>query len=233
MCHVWPGTTADRRSWSCEWRHGARSGDERTGSRNHPTPSGAPCPATTSPAVGSAWGSVVRPGCRCTASITNTVAVVGVSGVRPSVSDLIAVLDADRLARAFELRPDLLGPNPPGHVREFTDRVTDRNSVARAVAGCDQWCGQVIEVALVLRGPTSSGAIAALVRTVAGAAVSHEQVDSGVERLRDSLPSRATPTRSSTRPTCCAARRRSEEARGLIYPDWRDLYTRGREQTTS
>ncbi len=59
--------------------------------------------------------------------------------------------------------------------------------MALAVDGCDRWCRQLLEVALVLRGPTSASAIAALVRTAGGDTATVEQVEAGVERLADRL----------------------------------------------
>lgn len=103
------------------------------------------------------------------------------------MSSLLGALEPDRLARGIELRPDLLVPRSPLSIQDLAGRVTRQPSVALAVAGCDRWCRQLIDVALVLRGPTSTSAIAGLVRTAGGDRATDEQVDAGVERLADRL----------------------------------------------
>lgn len=70
---------------------------------------------------------------------------------------------------------------------ELADRVTSRTSVIAALGTCDRWCRQLAEVALLLRGPTSAAAIAALVRADGGDGVTEAQVDDGVARLVDRL----------------------------------------------
>ena len=106
---------------------------------------------------------------------------------RPTVNRLLRTVGPGRLARGLELRPDLVVPRPPAAMGELADRVSRPRSVEEALSGCDRWCRQLVEVALVLRGPTSAPAIAALVRTAGGDVATEAQVDEGVERLADRL----------------------------------------------
>lgn len=106
---------------------------------------------------------------------------------RPSVSTLLAGVQPARIARSFELRPDLLVPQQPRGLNDLVMRCTAYRSVALALFGCDQWCRQLAEVAVVARAPTSIAALAALVRTAAGDPPTASQVDSGIERLADRL----------------------------------------------
>lgn len=107
--------------------------------------------------------------------------------MRPSISSCLAALEPDRLARAFSLRPELLAPQPPPTIGELAQRVTRPPLVGASLAGCDRWSRQVVEVALVLGGPTSAAAIAALMRTGSGQAPTPAQVQDAIELLADRL----------------------------------------------